>query len=85
MQRINHLTGLMPLYQSEAAYYQMAVAQLPREIDAVTIKQRLLDEFKVEVPIIEWEQMKLMRVSIQGYNSSRDIDRLLNTLSVLLP
>jgi isopenicillin-N epimerase len=83
--RINHLTGLMPLYLSEAAYYQMAVAQLPREIDAVTIKQRLLDEFKVEVPIIEWEQMKLMRVSIQGYNSSRDIDRLLNALSVLLP
>jgi isopenicillin-N epimerase len=85
LQRINELTGLPSLYSTDAGFYQMAVVMLPKEANSVILKQRLLDEFRVEVPIIEWEQRKLMRISIQGYNSSSDIETLVNALDKLLP
>lgn len=83
--RINRLTGSPSLYSSDADFDQMAVVMLPKDINPKTLKQRMLDEFRIEVPIIEWEQEKLMRISIQGYNSKSDIDRLVNALQKLVP
>lgn len=83
--RICGLTGLMPLYQGDVAYYQMAIAPLPKEVNSEVLKQRLWDEYYIEVPIIEWQQMKLIRISVQGYNSHSDIDALVNALEVLIP
>ena len=85
LQRINELTGLPSLYSSTSDFCQMAVTLLPNDIKTKLLKQRLLTEFRVEVPIIEWEQVKLMRISIQGYNLSSDIDKLVKALDVLLP
>jgi isopenicillin-N epimerase len=44
----------------------------------------LYDEFQIEIPLIPWQDKKLIRVSIQGYNSKEDVDRLLDALSALL-
>ena len=83
--RINELTGLPSLYSRDADFNQMAVVLLPKDINPKTLKQSFLDEFRIEVPIIEWEQEKLMRISIQGYNSKSDIDTLENALRKLVP
>lgn len=58
----------------------MVAAPLPFETDIVTLKTRLYDAFRVEVPLMEWNGHKLIRVSTQGYNTQEDIDRLLETL-----
>ena len=42
------------------------------------------DEYAVEVPLIEWNGHKLMRISIQGYNTRRDANRLHEALIRLL-
>jgi isopenicillin-N epimerase len=84
-QRICELTGLAPLHaQSENWFAQLTAAPLPASTDLAALKVRLYDEHRIEVPLIAWGNMKLIRVSIQGYNSKRDVDHLLKALTKLL-
>lgn len=83
--RICDLTGLAPLHaQSDNWFAQMTCAPLPADTDIVALKARLYDEYKVEIPLVKWNSHKLIRVSIQGYNTKKDVDRLLLVLSKLL-
>lgn len=83
--RICELTGLAPLHPQTGSWFaQLAAAPLPADTDLALLKQRLYDEYRVEVPLIDWNGYKLIRVSIQGYNTKRDVDRLLNALADLL-
>lgn len=83
--RIHELTGQAPLHSDPEIWFaQMTVATLPAKVDIVALKQRLYDEYRVEIPLIDWHGNKLIRLSVQGYNSSRDTDRLLFALKKLL-
>ncbi len=85
-QRICQLTGLAPLHsQAETWFAQVAAAPLPADTDLALLKQRLYQDYRIEVPLIEWHGHKLIRVSIQGYNTKRDVEKLLRALSALLP
>lgn len=81
--RLNALTGLEALC-GEDAFYQMFSICLPQHADLKQLKTRLYDEFRIEVPTMEWNGMKLMRVSIQAYNSRSDADALIEALQTLL-
>jgi isopenicillin-N epimerase len=83
--RICELTGLAPLHpQADNWFAQMASATLPADTDIPLLKQRLYDEYRIEIPVHEWNGHKLIRISIQGYNSKRDVDKLVMALSKLL-
>jgi len=90
---ICELTGLSSLYpqadglrsiSGQAWFGQMITAPLPVDTDTVVLKTRLYDEYCIEVPLVDWNGNKLIRVSVQGYNTRRDIDKLCRALSVLL-
>lgn len=82
---ICEMTGLTSLYANDVDYYhQMAVAPLPIQNDLPTLKARLYEEFSIEIPLIEWEDLHLVRISVQGYNSQVDIQALLNALEAVL-
>jgi isopenicillin-N epimerase len=86
--RLAELAGLAPVVD-ERYFAQMVIAPLPMGIDAVELKRRLYDEYRVEVPITAWfradGQVKyFVRVSIQAYNTREDVDRLLEAMRVLL-
>ena len=49
------------------------------------LKRRLWEEYQVEAPITPWRDQFFVRVSIQAYNSPRDVDYLLDGLARLLP
>jgi len=84
--RICELTGVAPLHSPADSWFaQMAAAPLPADTDLVTLKARLYDESKIEVPFVSWNRNKLIRVSVQGYNTARDIDMLIRALARLLP
>lgn len=84
-QRICALTGLPPLHPDLPEWYaQLAAAPLPTSADLVSLKSRLYDEHRVEVPLIEWNGHKLVRVSIQVYNTAADVDALVAALTDLL-
>lgn len=84
--RINGLTGLPSLYPELVgdAYSQMAIAALPDSIDLTVMKKRLIEEFRVEIPLIRWNGRQFIRISIQGYNDENDIDALLAALEIVL-
>ncbi|HJR80512.1 MAG TPA: aminotransferase class V-fold PLP-dependent enzyme [Anaerolineales bacterium] len=85
IERICGLTDLPPLYPLDSDFYsQMGIAPLPLS-DLAVLKSRLYDEYKIEVPLIQWQDQHFVRISIQGYNSEADVDALIYALKVLLP
>jgi isopenicillin-N epimerase len=83
--RICELTGLAALHPSARAWFaQMAAAPLPADTDLLPLKNRLYDEYRIEVPLIDWKGNKLVRISVQGYNTRRDVDTLIRALSEIL-
>ena len=85
IERVCDLTGLPPAYPLDSDFYgQMGVAPLPT-CDAVLLKRRLYDEFKVEAPLTAHGDRQFIRISIQGYNTRADVDALVDALRVLLP
>jgi isopenicillin-N epimerase len=83
--RICDLTHLPPLYPLDSDLYsQMGIAPLPAS-DLPVLKSRLYDEYRIEVPLTQWQDRQFIRISIQGYNDQDDVDRLLTALQVLLP
>lgn len=82
--RIEELTGLPGICpDSQEWYAQMAAFPLPA-CDGAALQRRLYDEYRVEVPIIEWNGRQLVRVSVQGYNTQEDILALTQALARLL-
>jgi isopenicillin-N epimerase len=91
LQRIGELTGLPGMYPSlpglapHSLPPQMGIAALPAETDLAVLKMCLYDDYRVEAPLIEWNNERFIRISVQCYNSQADIDRLLEALAALLP
>jgi isopenicillin-N epimerase len=81
-QQICNLTGLIPL-SNGLGTLQMVAVPLPESVDLVMLKTQLYNNYRIEVPLITWNGQKLIRVSIQGYNTHRDVARLLLALAEL--
>jgi len=79
--RIRELSSLPSLYPNDSWFAQMVAVPLPVETDIVTLKEYLYNEHRIEVPLVAWNGGKLIRVSIQGYNTTKDVDVLIKTLS----
>jgi isopenicillin-N epimerase len=62
----------------------MATMPLP-PCDTDALKSRLYDEFRVEIPVNRWGNSPALRISVQGYNTRADVDRLLEAVAELLP
>lgn len=82
--RIRQLTGLPSLYPDDAWFGQFAAAPLPASTDVQKLRTWLYDERRIEVPIIDWRGRKFVRVSIQGYNTRREVDALVKALGEFL-
>ena len=52
--------------------------------DPIKLKNTLINEFSIEVPIFEWRGKSIIRYSFQVYNDQKDADFLVNTLKNLL-
>jgi isopenicillin-N epimerase len=62
----------------------MAVLPLPA-CDLGVLRSRLLDEYQIEIPPTRWDGHRFVRLSVQGYNTRADIERLIEALGALLP
>ena len=91
LERVAALTGIPNVYSTKpsksrfALPTQMGVLPLPRLSDPAALKRRLYDEFRIEIPVIEWNDRHLLRISVQGYNTPYDIENLVEALAVVLP
>jgi isopenicillin-N epimerase len=75
--RIIKLTGLPPICpESKTWFAQMASARLPDHIDHMELQRRLYDEFRIEIPLMNWNGQNLIRFSFQAYNDMDDVHTL---------
>lgn len=83
--RIGKLTGLDPVAPDDQGWTaQLGAIPLP-PVDAPALKQRLWDDYRIEVPLSGYDGQTMIRVSVQGYVTSSDLDQLVSALETLLP
>jgi isopenicillin-N epimerase len=80
------LTDIPSIYPDGPMHpIQMGAAELPKLKEARVFQGELYDHYRIEIPCLEWNQRQFIRVSIQGYNSQKDVAALLSALHTLLP
>jgi isopenicillin-N epimerase len=85
IQSLCDLTGLPPLYPLDSELYrQMGIAPLPADADLDAFRTRLYNDFHIEIPVIEWNGQKFLRISVQGYNTPEDLEALVEAVKILL-
>ncbi len=62
----------------------MAAFPLPA-CEGAALQRRLYDEYRIEVPVIEWNGRQFVRVLVLGYNTMEGIATLARGLEALLP
>lgn len=67
--------GLPPV-AADGDWAQMVTIPVPPQ-DAEALRRRLFEESRIEVPVTAHGGRVFVRVSVQGYNTAADIDRLL--------
>jgi isopenicillin-N epimerase len=81
--KITDLFGETPIMR-ESTNLQMCAIPLSAYINPENLKIELYNRYKIEVPVYEWNNINIIRVSIQGYNTISDIDSLIDALKVLV-
>lgn len=78
--RLHARFGTEPIYGEEGAWYaQMAVISLPEGVDE-DLRNRLFFNHAVEVPMTAHGGRHFVRVSVQGYTTEDDLQRLEDAL-----
>ena len=58
---------------------QLVAHPLPKNIPS-NLKKGLWEEYQIEIPVFEWNEQEFIRVSIQVYNTQKDVDLLMSAL-----
>ncbi|MEW6651602.1 MAG: aminotransferase class V-fold PLP-dependent enzyme [Chloroflexota bacterium] len=80
--QVTRLPALCP--DSPQWYVQMAAIPIPAQSEPELLQKRLYHDYRVEVPILNWNGRTLLRVSIQIYNTEADIQALKSALFDIL-
>ena len=58
---------------------QLVAHPLPKNIPS-NLKKGLWEKYRIEIPVFEWNGQEFVRVSIQVYNTQKDVDLLMSAL-----
>jgi len=82
--RLRERTGLPPLSAPEFCAPQMVAMPVPHIEDPIDMQKRLNERYGIEIPVFNWQDRSIVRVSVQGYNSKAQMDLLIEALTDLL-
>ncbi len=83
--RIETLTGMPSIYgHNKGNFIQLGAAELPPGCQPDKLQSWLYDQNRIEIPIIEWENLWLVRPSVQGYNTREELDKLVEAVKEYL-
>ncbi len=78
--RVTKLTGLPLLADRAFTAPQMVAMPVPRIENPPAFQQKLMDLYGIEIPVLNWGEHSIVRVSIQGYNNQAQADLLVRAL-----
>lgn len=79
-ERMEQIKGMESIYPSDSSLIkQMASVKLPKSAPE-DLKRKLYDEFNIEIPVFSHNGERFIRVSINGYNTLGDLDKLIEAL-----
>ncbi|CAN7401467.1 aminotransferase class V-fold PLP-dependent enzyme [Devosia sp. LjRoot3] len=81
--RVAEMTGLPPLSAETFRAPQMAAMPIP-ECDPPEVHKTLFERYGIEIPVYRWQNRCIARVSVQGYNSRPQMDKLVSALGEIL-
>jgi isopenicillin-N epimerase len=73
---ITRIGGKEPILPDDPNWFSQMVACPVPIADAAYLKERLYNEFRVEIPVSRWDNQTLVRVSLQAYNDAADLEKL---------
>ncbi len=79
----SQILGTEPIYNNDEWIEQMVSHKLPDNAPQ-NLKKILWNDYKIEIPIFEWNNCNYIRLSFQVYNSQDDIELLLHALKSLV-
>ncbi len=79
-EKVTALTGLEPLVSASHQWYGSMIALPLPEGEAMPLQQALWERHRIEVPIIAWNDRRLVRTSCHLYTRPEEIDRLVDAL-----
>lgn len=81
--RVHEITQTKPLCPNKVEWLgQMASVEL-KNVNAKALKKSLLDQYRIEIPVFEWNGKTLLRFSFNAYNDEKDAERLIDVLREL--
>jgi isopenicillin-N epimerase len=85
LSEIESITGMPSIYgNNQEGYIQLGAAEMPGDCQAEKIQPWLYENFRIEIPIIDWEGRWFVRLSVQGYNTESDLELLVSALKEYL-
>jgi isopenicillin-N epimerase len=81
--RVTKLTGLPALSTPEFCAPQMVAMPVPK-CEPMELKLFLLQQHGIEIPVFNWQDKTIVRVSAQGYNTQKHMDHLVAALQKYL-
>lgn len=78
---LSECLNLEPLAPSPDWHSQLVSIPLPEGTDLESLKTRLYDAHRIEVPLVRWRDRPFVRVSVQGYVTPSDLDALVKALA----
>ncbi len=82
--RVQASSGLAGFCTPEFCAPQMVALRVPR-IDPMALKLALLERHRIEIPVFDWQENTIVRLSVQGYNTQSQMDALVEALAAELP
>jgi isopenicillin-N epimerase len=82
-ERLEDLFDMPPLCPDNGEWFVQMSACWVRHDNPEQLKQRLIDEFNVEIPVVGRNGQPGVRISVQAYNTQDDLDALVNALETI--
>ncbi|MBN1583297.1 MAG: aminotransferase class V-fold PLP-dependent enzyme [Anaerolineae bacterium] len=77
---VARLTGVPPVVPDAPDWFaQIAVLPIPA-CDMAALRAWLYDEHQIEIPVFTWHDHSLVRLSVQGYITREDVERLIEAI-----
>jgi isopenicillin-N epimerase len=82
--RLLEMDGFRAIHPDQEGWYcQMEAVEIP-QCDDDAVKMALFEQYSIEALVRNWGDRSILRVSIQGYNTRQDVERLLDALPRVL-